>query len=159
MKKLLIASVLTVAMSLCMLSCSGCSSNKNDKKKDTIPTFVKADTAEVLGLATKYLDLVKNQQYDEAEAMLSVIENDSVMQLTDDQKRIIRGQQKAFPVLDYHLVGMEFINENRVHVTYAIEFFKKDPKDSIQNTIRLTFAPQRINAVWYLELLDRSVMK
>lgn len=159
MKNFIVAIVLTMATLFGMASCSGCSSSKDNKDKDTIPTFAKADTTEVLELATKYLDLVKNKQYDDAEAMLSVIENDSVMQLSDEQKRMIRGQQKVFPVLDYHLVDMEFINENRVHVTYAIEFFKKDPKDSIQNTIRLTFAPQRINAVWYLELLDRSVMK
>lgn len=42
-------------------------------------------------------------------------------------------------------------------MTYSIEFFKKeDPNDPIQNTIRITFAPQRINAQWYLALMDKS---
>ncbi|MBO5186509.1 MAG: hypothetical protein J6B91_05600 [Prevotella sp.] len=158
MKKLFTAIIVIAVFSLCFGSCSGCSSDK-DKGTDTIPMFVKADTMEVLNLVEQYLDKVRNKEYDAAIAMLCVMENDSVKPLGEELEEEIRVQQQTFPVLDYHVEDMEFINENNVRVTYAIEFFKKEPDSKIKNTIRLSFAPQRINAVWHLELLDRSYMR
>lgn len=158
MKRIFTAVIVIAAFSLFLGSCSGCSSDK-EKASGTTPEFVKADTTEVLSLAGQYLDNVKNKDYDAAIAMLHVIENDSVKPLDEEVEREIRVQQQTFPVLDYHVEEMEFIDENNVRVTYAIEFFKKEPGSKMKNTIRLAFAPQRINAVWYLELLDRSYMK
>lgn len=139
-------------------SCSGCSKGK-DSDQDTIPTFAKADTTEVLHMAEQYLNYVKDKDYDKAIGMLSTIVDDTARPISAETERNIRAQQRAFPVLGYKVVSMEFVNANRVKVTYAVEFFKKNPGDKIQNTINLTFAPQRINAQWYLELLERSVVK
>lgn len=155
MKNFIIAVMVLAAGLTGFTACSGCSSDKSKTMTDTVATFAKADTAEVLALSAKYLEYVKEQKYDEAVSMLNCIENDSVMQLTEEKEREVRIQQKTFPVLSYRVAGMDFVNENRVKVTYAVEFFKKNPKDSIQNTIRIAFAPQRINGQWYLELLDR----
>lgn len=156
MRNLLTFIVVFVTFAACLGlgSCSGCSSEQN-KETDTIPTFVKADTTEVLNLVEQYLDYVKNNKYDAALAMLNVIENDSIKPLDEETKASIRMQQQMFPVLDYQVEDMKFVNENLVRVTYAIEFFKKEPGSNIPNTTRLSFAPQRINATWYLELLDR----
>lgn len=159
MKNYIVIALFIVAGAIGLRSCSGCSSGDKGKETDTIPTFVKADTTEVLRLTQEYLEYVKNKEYDKATAMLHTIVNDSVMPLSEKVETRIRAQQRTFPVIAYHVVDMEFVNRNRVTVTYAIEFFEKDPRDSIQNTIRLTFAPQRINAVWFLELVDKSVMK
>ena len=141
---------------MAMPSCSGCSNKSDSEKSDTIPTFVKADTAEVLAMTETYLNHVRNGNYDGAIGMLVQIVNDSVKELSPETEQNIRMQQKTFPVLDYHLTEMKFINENKVKITYDIEFFKKDSADRIKNTISISFAPQRINAQWYLELLDRG---
>lgn len=159
MKNYIVIALLMVAGLTGLWSCSGCSSSDKGKDTDTVPTFVKADTTEVLKLTSEYLEYVKNRDYDKATAMLHTIVDDSVMPLSETVASRIRAQQRTFPVLSYRVVDMEFVNPNRVTVTYAIEFFEKDPHDSIQNTIRLTFAPQRINAQWFLELNDKSVMK
>lgn len=151
MKRIFTAVTAIVAFLLFLGSCSGCPSDK-EKVSGAIPEFVKADTMEVLGLAEQYLNHVRNKNYDAAIAMLYVIENDSVKMISEEDEREIRMQQQAFPVLDYHVEEMEFIDENNVRVTYAVEFFKKEPGSKVKNTIRLAFAPQRINAVWYLEL-------
>ena len=89
--------------------------------------------------------------------MLCVIENDSVKPLTEDMRQSIMVQQRTFPVINYRLTDMEFVDANRVKVTYAIEFFEKEQGSSMQNTISITFAPQRINGDWYLELMDRQL--
>lgn len=154
MKNLIAAIIILLAGMAALHSCSGCSHGGKGGGADSVPTFVKADTAEVLAMAESYLDCVRDGRYDEAVGMLRVIKNDSILPLPEKTEQSIRMQQKTFPVLEYRLTDMEFANENRVKVTYAIEFFKKDSADNIQNTITLTFAPQRINAKWYLELLD-----
>lgn len=158
MKNYVITALILVAAAIGFGACSGCSSDSG-KHKDTIPTFVKADTTEVLRLTAEYLECVKNKEYDKATAMLRTIVDDSVMPLSEATEQRIRAQQKTFPVLSYRVADMEFVNANRVTVAYAIEFFKKDPRDSIQNTIRVTFAPQRIGSQWYLELSDKSNVK
>lgn len=156
MKNLIAVSLLFITVAMAMPSCSGCSDNKGDSEaSDTIPTFVEADTSEVLAMTEAYLNHVRNGQYDEAIGMLVQIVDDTVKTLSPETEQSIRMQQKTFPVLDYRLTEMKFINENRVKITYDIEFFKKDSADQIKNTISISFAPQRINAQWYLELLDR----
>jgi len=158
MKNYVIMALLLLAGIIGLGSCSGCSSGK-DGGRDTIPTFAKGDTIEVLRLTADYLECLKNKEFDKATAMLHTIVSDSVKPLDPKVEQRIRALQNTFPVLSYRVVDMEFVNQNRVTVTYAIEFFEKDPHDSIQNTYRLTFAPQRINAKWFLELADKSVMK
>ena len=150
-----------VLCSLFLASCTSCGGSKDGKtaKNDTIPTFCKADTTEVLQMAETYLEHLKNKEYDAAFEMLRNVQNDSISNLTEEQRKQLLAQQKAFPVLDYKLESYKFINDYRVEVTYSIEFFKKAKEDDpIQNTIRITFAPQRINATWYLTLMDKSVM-
>lgn len=154
MKNLFTLIVVVATITACLGSCSGGPSDAKEAT-DTIPTFVKADTMEVLDLVEQYLDYVKNNEYDAALAMLNVIENDSVKPLDEKMKASIRMQQQVFPVLDYQVEEMEFVHEHSVRVTYAIEFLKKEPGSNIPNMMRLSFAPQRINATWYLELLDR----
>ena len=147
--------------SLFLASCSSCGGSKDGKtaKNDTIPTFCKADTTEVLQMAESYLNHLKNKEYDAAFDMLRHVSNDSISNLTNDERQQLLAQQKAFPVLDYKLESYKFVNEYRVELTYSIEFFKKqNEEDPIQNTIRITFAPQRINATWYLTLMEKSVM-
>lgn len=156
MKNLIAAVTITAIVTAALSACSGCSTGKSGDGTDSMPTFAKADTTEVLNLTETYLNHVRDGEYDEAVKMLNVILNDSAMRLTEETEHNIRMQQKTFPVLAYRLTDMEFVNENNVTVTYEIEFFKKDSADNIQNTTHLTFAPQRIGHQWYLELLDKQ---
>ncbi len=155
-KNLLAAVILFLSVAFGMSLFSGCASCGKHKAKDTVPEFTKADTVEVLRLTEEYLEHVKNHEYDEAMAMLHDIMKNEVRDLTPKRDSAIRLQQKMFPVLNYELKEMKFINSKKVRVTYAIEFFEKDPQDKIPNTIRMTFAPQRVANKWYLELVERS---
>ncbi len=154
--KILALVVLFLAIVIEMFLFSGCSSCGTKRPKDTVPELTKADTLEVIRLTEEYLDHVKNKEYDEAMAMLHDIVKNNPGELSPEKDSIIRKQQKMFPVLSYELTDMEFISSKNVKITYSIEFFEKDPEDKIPNTIRLTFAPQRIVHEWYLELDERS---
>lgn len=140
-------------------SCSSCSNSKERAaSQDTVPTFSKADTTEVLKMAETYLEHLKNKEYDAAIDMLCTIENDSVKPLPEKERQTIVGQQNVFPVLSYKLDSYEFKDENNVELTYTIEFFKKAEGDDVPNTIRITFAPERIDGTWHLALMNKSYM-
>ncbi len=155
-KNLTVVAALVFAAIAGMSLFSGCTSCGKGEPEDNIHEITKADTAEVLRLTEEYLNHVKNKEYDEAMVMLNDILNDSVRELSAKRDSAIRMQQQMFPVLNYELTDMKFINSKRVRITYAIEFFEKDPESDIPNTVKLTFAPQRIAHTWYLELVERS---
>ncbi len=154
--KILALVVLFLAVVIEMFLFSGCSSCGKKNPMDTVPELTKTDTTEVIKLTEEYLEHVKNKEYDEAIAMLHEFTLKEINQLSPEKDSIIRIQQKMFPVIDYELTDMKFENSRKVRITYAVEFFEKDPDDKIPNTIKLTFAPQRIAHVWYLALVERS---
>jgi len=157
MKKLILFISLSLLTSIFLTGCSGCSSRNEDKHE---PVFVKADTVEVLKMAEEYLHLVQAKDYDKAMDMLyDIYPNDSVAPISQKERDKITAQHRAFPVLDFHVADLKFVDADKVRVTYSIEFFKKDPNDSIQNTVRFSFAPERINSVWYLQVMDVSEVK
>lgn len=154
MKNLLVLAFSALVLAVSFSACSGCSSQKSEVEEDTIPTFAKGDTTDVLNMTTRYLDLVKNKQYDDAVSMLRVIVNDTANAVSEDMKQSIIRQHKNFPVLAYSLDDMTFIDATHVRITYSIEFFEKEPGSKIPNTVKLAFEPQRINAEWFLGLSE-----
>lgn len=161
MKLLVRFFLVIIAITISFSSCSSCG-NKNgngDSKTDTLKTFNKEDTTIVLSMTAEFLQRLKDKNYDAACDMLNKIDNDSVMPLPDKDRETVVNQQKTFPVLDYTLYSFRFLDEHKVEITYTIKFFEKNPDDPIQNTINMTFAPQRINKQWYLALMNKSYMK
>lgn len=159
MKKYLVIAICILIGTSIFFSCSNCSNKIDHNTKDTVPAFTKDDTTKVLQLTETYLNHMKNKEYDQGLSMLRTIINDSIMPLSEDIKNNIRIQQKNFPVLNFKLSNIEFINANQVSVTYTIEFFEKAPGDDIPNTIRMTFSPQKIKDEWYIELNEKSHIK
>jgi len=158
MKKLLITAIISIISGFCLTSCFN-GSDKKTEKNDSIPVFCKADTTEVLQLTEKYLNHLKKKEFDAALGMLNEIRNDSVYSLPENKKQIIIKQQEVFPVLNYKLESYQFKDEHNVELTYSIEFFEKSEGSDLPNTIRVTFAPQRINAQWYLAVMEKSYIK
>lgn len=156
--KIIIRSVIA-CLALCWMfaACTGCSGDKNRARStDSVPTFSKADTTEVVAMCETYLNHLKAKEYDQAIGMLNYILNDTVHPLPEADKATIIKQQNVFPVLDYTLESMEFKDPNNVILTYSIKFFEKPEGSDIPNTIRIAFSPQRINGQWYLELMNKS---
>lgn len=127
------------------------------KKSDTqVPTYCSKDTLEVVELTTEYLELLKNKEFDQAMQMLCHIEGDSVFSLTEKEKTELQNQYKLFPVLSYKIEDYTFTDIYHNEIVYSIEFFEKGTDDKLPNTMRFTLQPKRINAVWYLTVLNRS---
>lgn len=148
---------------LCFLLCiaTSCQNTKSkqgdDKSVNTIPIFSKADTVEVIGLTTEYLEHLKNKEFSEAIQMLYHIENDSVLVLSEQEKKTLIQQYKTFPVLSYQIGNLIFNNIYDAEVRYCIEFFKKQKgQEEIPNTMSFRLSSQKIDDKWRLGVLNRN---
>ena len=97
-----------------------------------------------------YLNLVHQKDYEMAFTRLYSIKGGQVFAISEEEQEALMQQYYTFPVLRYKCESMDFVDEHNVTITYVIEFFDKDPDSNIPNTYKITFAPQRLNAEWFL---------
>lgn len=149
-----------IAFLVFLISFSACNQRKSipsDVETDTIPTFVKGDTIEVVNMASDYLDCIKKGKYEEAVSRLRYFENDTAKLYSDDVLKSIIRHHKNIPVLGYQLKDMTFVDAAHVRLTFSIKFMEAEQDSKIPNTVCFTFEPQRINAEWYLGLPEEVI--
>lgn len=129
---------------LCVAFAS-CQNDKSKQKSEQIeiaPTFSKEDTMEVARLATEYLEHLKNKEFDLALQMLNHMRNDSILALSEEEKKDLKQQYQTFPVLAYRIEGISLNDEYTTEVMYSIEFFKKEPgQEEVPNTMKFRLNP------------------
>lgn len=144
---------------LCMafVSCHNAGSKKEaGQQAEVIPTFCKADTADVERLANEYLEHLKKKEFDLALQMLYHMRNDSILELSNKEREDLKLQYKAFPVLSYRIEGIAFKDAYNTEVMYSIEFFKREPgQENIPNTMNFRLNPQKIGSTWRLGVLNK----
>ena len=153
MKKLYYLSAF-VCISCFIIACSG------DKKEhvrvhpriDTQMARTAQDSADVLNLTNRYLDLLKAEQFDEALNMLYTFNSeDSIVQpISDVRRREFLNTFGSFPVLRYEIDTLLMFNEFDTEVRYTYEFFEKPEGSTMPNTVSGTVCPHRYQGQWYL---------
>lgn len=149
-----------IAFLVFVISFTACNKTKpisSDVDTDTIPTFAKGDTIEVVNMASDYLDCIKKGKYEEAVSRLRYFENDTAKLYSDDVLKSIIRHHKNIPVLGYQLKDMTFVDASHVRLTFSIKFMETEQDSKIPNTVSFTFEPQRINAEWYLGLPEEVI--
>lgn len=115
------------------------------------------DTSDVIKLCSDYLDLLKQQQYEDAIDMLYCIDTlQNINKLSGEQLQNVQRMYRVFPVLEYHLENLEFTTEFDTRVRYSIEFFEKAADDKRPNTTAVYFRPIRKDKQWYLTMYDTA---
>lgn len=138
-------------------SCQNTKSKQDNTSADMSPIFSKEDTVKVAGLATEYLEHLKKKEFDEAIQMLHNIQNDSILELSEQEKKNLMQQYKTFPVLSYQIGNLIFNNIYDAEVRYCIEFFKKkDGQEEIPNTMNFRLNSQKIKDEWHLGVLNMN---
>lgn len=149
---------LSLFISLIFVSCTN-SANQTKFEDIVVPEFCKTDTIEVLNLVDKYLSHLKNKEFEQAFQMLYHISNDQVYNLTDSERKGIKQQYDLFPVYDYKILDYEFNNIHDTKINYIIRFTNDTINATLPTTIKMCLQPQRINAVWYLGVMNESYIK
>lgn len=139
------------------IAIASCKSNKSKSEEKQIdPVFSKQDTADVVGLATEYLEHLKNKEFDLGLQMLRCMRNDSVFELSEAERNDLKMQYQMFPVLSYKIDGIILKDVHSTEVIYSVEFFKKGPgQEEIPNTMSFRLSPQKIDDIWHLGVLNR----
>ena len=136
------------------------SSCKNEKKPSDMrqvlefrSTLTKQDTTQVLDLANKCMELLKNKNIDQAVASLNEYDDSlgQVMPLSKESEKGVRKMFQLFPVLDYELsyysLQSEGINDVKYTVTFAEE---QNPEKNGRPVTSYMFNPVKVDGVWYL---------
>lgn len=118
--------------------------------------FVLGDSLEVQGMIEEYLDLIHEKDYETAFTKLYQISGNEVFTISEESQEDLMRQYYTFPVVRYKCLSMDFVDERNVSITYEIEFFDKDPESNIPNTYKIVFAPQRLNAQWFICIKNES---
>ena len=152
MKKFVYFSIFTFL--LCLSSCSGEKKSEQRRNPRFNPEMSRTaqDSADVLNLTLRYLDLLKGNQYDEALSMLFTFNSeDSIVQpISEDRRQELLNSFSTFPVLKYEIDTVLMFNEFDTEVRYIYEFFEKPEGSTMPNTMNGTVCPHRFDGKWYL---------
>lgn len=114
------------------------------------------DTTQILDETNKYVEALKNKQFDQALAMLcNFNEKGQPVPLTAEDKKSLMRVYKTYPVLNYTIDYFNIYSETDCEIAYKIEFFEKPKGMNIPNTISCILRPHRINGQWKLSVPQR----
>jgi hypothetical protein len=157
MKNLFKFFVLSLVVSL--VSCHS-SKKTEEQPEEDVNAFVEGltaeDTIQVIKLTTDYLDLLKNNQVDEALDMLCELKNDTIYPLSDETREQLRSTINMFPVLSYNIDVLFLRNELDNEIRFTTEFFEKPEGDNRPNTTKGVLYPCKVDGRWILSMVQRG---
>ena len=153
-------SLFIIAM-LALLCLSSCKKEKQQTVEDDDlmnpqMELTQADTAEVLSLAQRYIELRKEGRTEDAMAMIYYLNGDSIIPLPKSLRarfdryysRIdLRGKEA---LIDW----VQFYTEKDCRVKYTVTLFEQKPGENLPNKMSFALNPIRRDGKWYLTLAD-----
>ena len=158
-KNLRILALAAIAVPLAMVS--SCTGEKKESPATEVTirgpqmTLDSQDTLIVDQLSTEFIEHLKNNEYEDAIAMLYYLDPDSSI-VPMPRNLAIRQEQifRTFPVLDYHFESIRFRRETDCQVKFNITF-SRNPEGQ-DYTTSLYLQPIRRDGQWYLTVRDSS---
>lgn len=112
------------------------------------------DTTAVYNLVNTYLDHLTNGRMDEALAMISYFENDSVKPVPEKMLKRQRTSLNALHPIRYQIEHVMFLYDTDCEVKYSGILFDKEENDPAPNKVSFIIKPVRKDGKWYLTLAD-----
>lgn len=145
-----------MVFSALLLSCGNA-----DKKSGKVVTLSQAesifqqgltskDTAEVLSLATDFMEKLKSGETDSALRMIRIVAESGLDTLNDNQLESYRKRFGLYPVKDYKLDYYSFSLEHNNDVKFMYEFTGSEKKAFMG----LMLNPVKAGDVWILTMKD-----
>lgn len=154
---------LVLIVAIVALMMAACQGKKEGPAKSNDPfqpqmTVSPYDTATVKQLTNEFLELVKNEQIDEAISRLYVLDGDEVKPLPDAQKPECRFWLSMYKVYDYRITNFTFYKETDSEVNY--ELIIEDPVMK-ENPARMNglIRPVRRDGAWFITLANSKTDK
>lgn len=141
-----------------LMVCAACSGGKREEirigtvRYDEYMDRTAQDSADVLNLTNRFLDLLKGREYDQALDMLYTFNSvDSIIEPIGEERRAeLTSTFGTFPVLNWEIDTVLMFTESDTEVRYIYEFFEKPEGSTMPNTVNGTVCPHRFEGKWYL---------
>ena len=128
-----------------------------DPRVDQTMQRTKTDTMAIYHNVNEYLELLKNNQIEEALSKLYEASGDTVVPISNENRIKVLQTLDAFPVLDYHIDDLLMYSETDTEVRYTIQFYEKAPDDPRPNTLQCVINPRRVGYYWYLTISPYTI--
>ena len=143
------------------LTLGSCHKKKEKSVEEKVAEMIKprydltqADTTEVLSLTQHFLQLLKDNQVEDAIAMLYFYKNDSIQPLPRNMADRQRFVFNTFRGVKYEIEKMAFLTPIDNEVVYLMTMFEKKEGDPRPNEMRFVLKPIRYADKWYLTMAD-----
>lgn len=154
--------ILFLGMGILLFSCKGNKKEasvgaETDPRVDVNMVRTKQDTLTLHALATAYLDLLKQKDFDQALQMLFEQSGDSVVPLSETGRKEQAVLYKNFPVVDYKIESLSLYSETDTELRYTVTLFEKAENDDRPNSMKFLLTPRRVKGEWKLMVQRRAV--
>lgn len=141
-----------IVLAVTFIASCGNSNKQRDVVKEFQNGLTSEDTASVLNLSDSCMELLKQQKYDEALAMLSEYDDSTgtLVPLSEELRASYMKRFKLFPVVSYFVSGYIFKSEGINDVKYEVAFGEPDPKTGNTPKTSFMFNPVLVEGQWYL---------
>ena len=158
MKKNLFFTILMV-LALCMVfSCGKKKKTLEDYREEylTKPAYslTQSDSTEVRALVDNYLQLLRDNQFEEAVDMLYYMNGSKIIPMPDELKKPQLTMIKRFRGVKYELDRIVYSKEYDNIACYVVTLFEKQKNDPRPNTAQFFLKPVRVDGRWYLTMAD-----
>ena len=110
------------------------------------------DTTAILKLAKQFLDMVKQNQIDEALNLLQEVDSTGVKLMTAERRAKVKSNYQRFPVLSYDINEFKLFSEQNTDVRFTYEFMPKPEGKNMPNTMKGILTFRRYDGKWYMTI-------
>lgn len=111
-----------------------------------------SDTAAILELSKKYLDMVKLNQIDEALDLLQEFDSTSIKPISAARRAKVQSIYQHFPILNYDINEFRLFSEQNTDVRFTYEFMSKPEGKNLPNTMKGILMFRRYEGKWYMTI-------
>lgn len=139
-------------------SCSKKVNSPQESQTEVNPRMDKAmkrtakDTIAIVKVTEEYLELLKQNQLEEAVNKLYDLRDGILYALREDQKVQMRSKLSEFPVFSFAITSYAIYSEFDTEVYYKTELFDKKGDVNQPNTMKFMIKPCRVKGKWYLTI-------
>ena len=123
-----------------------------EAEEEFLSTLTESDTTAVLGLADKFMSLVKEGSVSEAVDMITVLYEGVVYKPADEYYSELVSRFTRMKIISYELYKYYFTTEGNNDVCYDAYFIPAAGSEPMK--IKITFNPIKVDGAWMLSLKD-----
>ena len=149
---------IALSATLLFAACAGCSEEKPKRTSEVMRApsldFSAQDSMTVKTLANDYLAAFAAKDYETAADMLYKLENDSIRELNDTERKGYLRTMAQLPNYGCKLKGIALYTTNNNRLIYMMQVTSSGSLDTEEGVMKFYLNPVLKDGQWYLTLLD-----